>query len=106
MSLFAEQKILEVRLNTSKLGDASSALSSYVNSPTDGTVLVLLMPRLDQAAQRTKWFKALDAVAGVILLLPNDTWNLVWTSGESDSIDGQGFRGHGWVPAERTRPGR
>jgi len=33
------------------------------------------------------------------LLLPSNTWTLVWPSGESDSIGGERFRGWGWVPA-------
>lgn len=71
MSLFAEQKILELRIPNGKPGDkGSKALIEYMQEPPEDTVMLLILPRLDQAAQRSKWFKALDAKAAFIQVWP------------------------------------
>lgn len=67
MSLFAEQKILEIRIPGGKPGDkGATALKLYTENPPDDTTMLLVMPRLDAATQKTKWFKALDG-AGVFV---------------------------------------
>lgn len=71
MSLFAEQKILELRLESGKPGDkGGKALQSYMEDPPEDTVMLLILPRIDKAAQRTKWFKALDAKGAFVQVWP------------------------------------
>jgi DNA polymerase-3 subunit delta len=73
MSLFAEQKILELRMPNGKPGDkGAKALNAYIEQPAEGTTMLLVLPRLDQAAQRSKWFKALDAKGAFIQVWPVD----------------------------------
>jgi DNA polymerase-3 subunit delta len=67
MSLFAEQKLLEIRMRTASPGDKGiEVLKSFVADPAEGTVMMLVLPRLDQSAQRTKWFKTIEQ-AGVFV---------------------------------------
>ena len=66
MSLFAEQKLLEIRMTTAKPGDKGVALQSFVENPSQGTIILLVMPRLDQRTQQTKWFKTIEQ-AGVFV---------------------------------------
>ncbi|MBD3671818.1 MAG: DNA polymerase III subunit delta [Gammaproteobacteria bacterium] len=71
LSLFAEQRILELRLPTGKPGDAGSkALQAYAADASPEDLLILITPKLDQAQQRSKWFKALDAAGVFIPLWP------------------------------------
>ncbi len=71
MSLFAEQKILELRMNSAKPGDkGSKALQAFIEQPPEDTTMLLILPRLDQAAQRSKWFKALDAKGVFVQVWP------------------------------------
>ena len=62
MSLFAEQKLLEIRMPNGKPGDkGAKALQAYVEKAVQGTSMLLVLPRLDAASQRSKWFKILEA---------------------------------------------
>lgn len=67
MSLFAERRILEIRVPGGKPGDkGASALKTYTEKLPDDAVMLLVLPRVDAASQRTKWFKAIEA-AGVFV---------------------------------------
>lgn len=71
MSLFADKKLIEVRLAGGKPGDAGArALKSFAESPGDDTVLLLVTGRLDGSSQKTKWFKALDSVGCFVPVWP------------------------------------
>ncbi|MDO9371763.1 MAG: DNA polymerase III subunit delta [Gammaproteobacteria bacterium] len=67
LSLFAERKLIELRLPTGKPGEAGgAALAAYAAQPASDTVLLVICPKLDAATQKSKWVNALDA-AGVML---------------------------------------
>ena len=73
LSLFAERKIIELRLTTGKPGDeGSKALQAYCANPADTNLLLVLAPKLDKSSQNTKWFKALDAAGAHIAVWPVD----------------------------------
>ncbi|WP_434773227.1 DNA polymerase III subunit delta [Pseudomonas entomophila] len=60
LSLFAQKRLLEVRLPSGKPGDkGAAALIDYVSRPAEDTVLLVSLPRLDASAQKSKWGKAL-----------------------------------------------
>ncbi|MDH4608199.1 DNA polymerase III subunit delta [Pseudomonas sp. BN102] len=60
LSLFAEKRLLEVRLPSGKPGDkGAAALLEYLARPPEDTVLLLSLPKLDGSTQKTKWAKAL-----------------------------------------------
>lgn len=60
MSLFAEKRLLELRVPSGKPGDkGAAALLEYIARPPEDTVLLISLPKLDGSTQKTKWAKAL-----------------------------------------------
>ena len=71
MSLFAEQKILEVRLPNGKPGDkGGSALTQFAENLPEDTCMLLVLPKMDKRSQGTKWFKALESRGVLIQIWP------------------------------------
>ena len=61
LSLFSEQRLLELRLPTGKPGkEGASALCEYVERPPEDTVLLIVSAKLEPAARRSKWVQALE----------------------------------------------
>ena len=60
LSLFAEKRVIELRINSGKPGDqGASALLEYLSRPPEDTLLLISLPKLDGSTQKTKWAKAL-----------------------------------------------
>lgn len=60
LSLFAQQRLIELRIPGGKPGDEGArVLLGWLDSPPPDTTLLISLPRLDGSAQRTKWAKAL-----------------------------------------------
>jgi DNA polymerase-3 subunit delta len=61
LSLFAERKILDVRLSAGKLtAEASETLSTFCAlAPTD-LLLLISSPKIDKNSQKSNWYKTLD----------------------------------------------
>lgn len=60
LSLFAQQRLLELRLPSGKPGDTGAkALLGYLEQPPDDTTLLVSLPKLDGTSMRSKWAKAL-----------------------------------------------
>lgn len=67
LSLFAEQRLIDLRLPSGKPGrEGGAALSAYAANPPPDTVLLISCGKLDKNAAKAKWFKSLDK-AGVTL---------------------------------------
>ena len=67
LSLFAERKLIELRLPSGKPGDAGSkAFSAYAAAPPPDNLLLLICGKLDKQQQGSKWFKALESAGAVI----------------------------------------
>jgi DNA polymerase-3 subunit delta len=67
LSLFAERRIIELRLPTGKPGKAGSqAIVDLLERLGDDLLLIVVTPKLDRSGQSSKWVKELDA-AGVNL---------------------------------------
>ncbi len=60
MSLFAERRILEIRMSGPRPEDKGKSLMALVESLQEETILLCVMPRVDKAVQRTKWFTAME----------------------------------------------
>ncbi len=60
MSLFAEQRIIELRVPKSLGTAGTKALTEYCNDLPEDDVLVVLMPLLDKRQRSAKWCKAVD----------------------------------------------
>lgn len=91
-SLFGDGRLIEIDLPGGKPGDAGArVLRELAGDPPPETTLLLSLPRLDQSAQRSKWFQALEQ-AGV--------WIPVWPL-EGDELHGwirERLEGHGLKP--------
>ena len=78
MSLFAEKKLVELRLPTGKPGDAGGkALTEYAATPpSDDTILVVISAGIEWRAQKNKWFQALENAAVTVECPEIDTAKL------------------------------
>ena len=69
LSLFAEQRIIELRLPTGKPGRAGgAAIIELTERAGPDTLFIVTAPKLDRSAAASKWAKALDK-AGVNLVI-------------------------------------
>ncbi|WP_339671578.1 DNA polymerase III subunit delta [Dasania marina] len=71
ISLFADRKIIELRMPTGKPGTAGSkALVDYVANPSPDNVLLIICGKIESASQRSKWFKTVEAAGASVQLWP------------------------------------
>jgi len=98
MSLFAEQRLIELRLPSAKPGDAGSkALQAYVEqvsvAASGGDVLLLVAGKIEKQSQKSKWFKALDKVGIIVQFWPLEGQQLLgWVDQRLRSRGLQGDR--------------
>ena len=97
LSLFAEKRIIELRLPTGKPGvKGSAAISDFTADAGDDLMFIVSAPKLDRNSQKAKWVKALDAAGAVIQIWPvgirelpawiNDRMNRVGLQPERDAV--------------------
>jgi DNA polymerase III subunit delta len=61
LSLFADRKLIEVRLGGAKMDqDASAVIGELAETRTDDTVLLIVSDKLDAKAQNAKWVAAIE----------------------------------------------
>lgn len=73
MSLFAEKRLIELRIPGSKPGDAGSkALSAYVEDIPPDTCLLVICGALDASARKAKWYKRLESAGAAVVCWPID----------------------------------
>jgi len=75
LSLFAEQRLIELRMPGGKPGDGGSkVLQAYVQrlqgESCAADVLLIISGKIDSAAQQSKWFKALDSIGVTVQFWP------------------------------------
>jgi DNA polymerase-3 subunit delta len=71
VSLFAERKVLEIRIPTGKPGnEGAEALVRLAANPPDETVTLVLLPKIERQQQQGKWFQALEKSALVLHSAP------------------------------------
>ena len=76
-SLFAERKIIDLRIPGGKPGaEGSKAIVAYCDDPPPDTLLLLTLPKIDRQQQNSKWFKAVDALGVVIQVWPIEAQRL------------------------------
>jgi DNA polymerase-3 subunit delta len=82
LSLFAEKKLIELRLPTGKPGtQGASALASYCEQPGSDQLLLVTLPRLDRTGQGSAWFNGLARLGAVVDIWPLDRARLpAWIS--------------------------
>ena len=66
-SLFASQRLVELRLPTGKPGiEGAKTLSAWAQNPPAETTLLLLLPRLDRTLAGAAWFKQVEQASTVV----------------------------------------
>lgn len=77
MSLFASQKLIELRLPNGKPGtEGSKALLAYTEAPSENNLLLISTCKLDKSTQNSKWFKALNQIGAHIAIWPIEAHQL------------------------------
>jgi DNA polymerase-3 subunit delta len=71
MSLFAEKRLIDLRLPTGKPGrTGGDVLKQYCANPADDVLLLITSPKLDRSATSSAWFKAIDKAGVTIAVWP------------------------------------
>jgi len=71
LSLFAEKRILELRMPSGKPGKVGAKiLQEYAQRPADDAILIISSGKLEGNSKNTKWFKSLDQQGVVIQCWP------------------------------------
>ncbi|TNF36589.1 MAG: DNA polymerase III subunit delta [Gammaproteobacteria bacterium] len=70
LSLFAEKRILELRMNNGPGKTGSPVLQQYLERPAEDAILLITCGKLDGSSKNSKWFKALDQLGAVIQCWP------------------------------------
>lgn len=71
MSLFAEQRLLDLRMPSGKPGrKGGEALREYCARPADDAVLLISAGKIDSASTRSAWFKAIDKIGVTVAVWP------------------------------------
>ncbi|MGI9251218.1 MAG: DNA polymerase III subunit delta [Pseudohongiellaceae bacterium] len=71
LSLFASQRIIELRLSSSKLDDAGkAALEHYLDNASAEYLVLIISPRIEGAAMKSKWFSAIESRTAVVRVWP------------------------------------
>jgi len=74
MSLFAEKRVIDLRLPSGKPGkDGGAALVEYAGRPPEDTVLLISSGKVDKRSQSAKWYTALDKVGATLQVWPVET---------------------------------
>lgn len=77
MSLFAERKLVELRLPSGKPGaEGSKALCKYLEICGAEDVLLIVAGKIDKQSTNSKWYKALDGAGASIQVWPVDAKDL------------------------------
>jgi DNA polymerase-3 subunit delta len=67
MSLFAERRLIEIRIPSGKPGkEGSEALQRYCDRLPEDVLTLVTLPRLDFQQQKAAWFGALDAAGATL----------------------------------------
>lgn len=70
LSLFAERRLIEVRLPGGKPGvEGAKALEAWVANPPPDCTLLLILPRADKTMQGSKWFTRLEAAGATVMVV-------------------------------------
>ena len=71
MSLFAENRIIELRLPTGKPGrTGAEVLKQYCANPASDVLLIITSAKLDRGGSSSAWFKAIDKAGVTIAVYP------------------------------------
>ena len=70
-SIFADKKILDVRVPSGKFGvEGGKAIHDYCEHLSPDNLLLISTAKLDSAATKSKWFQAIDKIGVVVQVFP------------------------------------
>lgn len=98
LSLFAERKLIDLRLHSPKLdNEAKKVLQEYAANPGEDNLLLITSGKIEKAALSTKWLKAIESRGIVVQIWPVNAQQLpgwvgqrlkrVGLSADRDSIE-------------------
>ncbi len=70
LSLFSEKKIIEVHLTTARPSDKGVALIHYCEHLPADIILLIISGKIEAATKKSKWYKVVEQVAGIINVWP------------------------------------
>lgn len=71
LSLFSDQRIIEVRMPTGKAGkEGGAVLLEFANNPPPDTVVLIITGKLDRSVANTKWVKAIEKKGAHLQIWP------------------------------------
>jgi DNA polymerase III subunit delta len=77
LSLFAERRIVEIRMPTAKPGNTgSAAIVSLLENKDPDRVLLITTPKLDRDAQGSEWVRAVETYGALVQVWPVDASRL------------------------------
>lgn len=88
LSLFADRRILEVRLPTGKPGDGAEVLQSLVENPAPDQVLLVISAQLDRTVLQSAWLKTFERQGGWVVAWPVEVGRLPAWIGERMRLQG------------------
>lgn len=76
LSLFADKKLIELRLNGKAGAEGSKAIIEYCENCSDDNILLISSAKLDPSASKSKWVKTIDSVGVTLPIWPIELWQL------------------------------
>ena len=77
LSLFAERKLIELRLPSAKPGtEGAKILQAYLENPPQDTILLIVAGKLEAAQLKSKWVKAIETAGTLVQIWPVETARL------------------------------
>lgn len=71
LSLFAQRRILDLRLGSSKIGnEGAKVLATLAQHPPPDTLLLISAPKLERSQLNAKWVKALEQAGVLVQIWP------------------------------------
>lgn len=78
-SVFNERKLIDLRLPSGKPGaEGSKVLMAYCKNPPEDTLLLMTAGKIDNAAQKSQWFQAVDQLGCVVQVWPLQGQDLLY----------------------------
>jgi len=65
MSLFSEQRLIELRVPNKLGAPGTKAITEYCQNPSQDDVLLIVMPLLDKRQRSAKWVQAIESIGWV-----------------------------------------
>lgn len=71
LSLFADKKVIELRIRNGKPGDAGGkALRAYCENLPEDTILMIVLPKIDRRVENSVWYKTVAAAGDTVTVWP------------------------------------